>query len=97
MSERGEYGRHIQIGQIIGAEPGQSSSPMKWIVGTLLVGGAILWAKHQSDQVKNLYDKTGLPHESFTESLREDVRAIPSAAKGAYQNIRRRLATKKEA
>lgn len=46
------------------------SSVFGWIVGALVVGGGILWARHQSQQVERLYATSGLPYQSFAGSLR---------------------------
>jgi hypothetical protein len=87
-NERGTYGKPL-----IGAAPsGQGGSSLgTWIVGGLLVGGAALWARHQSVQVAKLYKATGLPQQSFTASLREDARALPAAARGGFHAVRAKL------
>jgi hypothetical protein len=89
MSERGVYGRPL-----IGAAPsgqGGGSSLGTWIIGGVLVGGAVLWARHQSVQMTKLYKATGLPQQSFTASLREDARALPAAARGGFHAVRAKL------
>lgn len=97
MSERGTYGRRVNIGQVVGAAQEQSGTSIgKIVVGTLVVGGAILWLKHQSEQIEKLSAKADVPYESFTESLREDVKAIPAAAKEGYQALKDRLSAAKQ-
>jgi uncharacterized membrane protein len=69
-----------------------------WLVGGLVVGGAVLWARHQSDQMAKLYKAAGLPQQSFTASLREQARALPSAARTKLHELTRApRATKVEA
>jgi hypothetical protein len=88
MSERGVYGQPL-----IGADPsGRGGSSFgTWIVGGILVGGAVLWARHQSAQMGKLYKAAGLPQQSFTASLREDARALPAAAREKYHAVREKL------
>jgi hypothetical protein len=88
MSERGVYGRPL-----IGADPsGQGGSSLgTWLVGGILVGGAVLWARHQSAQTARLYKAAGLSQQSFAESLSEDARALPAAAREKYHATREKL------
>jgi hypothetical protein len=78
MSERGIYGAAR-----VGADGSGSrgSSLGTWIVGGLLVGGAVLWAKHQSDQIGKLYSVAGLPQQSFVADLRARTKALSGAAR----------------
>ena len=86
MNGRGQYGAP-RVGQIVPVpervstiyvEP-EKSSTVSWILATIAVGGAVLWAQHQSQQIEQLYKKAGLPHQSFTGSLRQGVRSSLSA------------------
>jgi len=88
MSERGVYGQAR-----IGADPtGRGGSSLgTWIVGGILVGGAVLWARHQSEQMAKLYQAAGLPQQSFAASLREDARALPSVAREKFHATRAKL------
>ena len=82
MNGRGQYGAP-RVGQIVPVpervttvyvEP-EKSSTASWILTTLVVGGAVLWAQHQSQQIEQLYKTAGLPHQSFAGSLREGARS----------------------
>jgi hypothetical protein len=76
----------------IGASPNDAGHPIaKWVVGGLAIGGALLWAKYQTDQVNRLYTKSGLSHESFVESLREGARALPSRASASLRGLANRI------
>jgi hypothetical protein len=46
-----------------------------WILGTIAVGGALLWGRHQAKQIEQLYKTAGLPHQSFAGSLRQSAGA----------------------
>lgn len=78
MRGRGEYGT-ARVGQLpprattVYVERAPSSSIGTWILGALAVGGAVLWARHQSKQIGQLYKTTGLPQQSFPKSLRQDA------------------------
>lgn len=65
------------------------SSIWKWIVGGVAVGAVTLWARHQAEQTKKLYKKTGLRHRGFVESVREDARALPSMARETFRDLTR--------
>ena len=41
------------------------------ILSAIAVVGSVLWTRHQSRQIEQLYKKVGLPHQSFTASLRQ--------------------------
>jgi hypothetical protein len=92
-SLRGTYGVSR-----LGADPhGQRGSSIgTWIIGGLVVGGAVLWAKHQSDQVEKLYAQAGLPHQSFVEGLRERSKELSGAAREKIHGLTQRFRTKKE-
>ena len=88
MNGRGQYGSP-HVGQIprtatvyVEREP---SSAGAWILGTLAVGGAVLWARHQSKQIGQLYKTAGLPQQSFPSSLRQDAVA---SLQGLVQRVR---------
>lgn len=89
MNERGRYGTPS-----VGAAPGGSSLG-KWIIGGLVVGGAALWVKHQSDQIEKLYKEAGLPYQSFGSSLRARGSALSSAASERLSSLSRRLRSAK--
>ena len=79
MNGRGQYGAP-RMGQIVPervttvyVEPEKST--VSWILTSLAVGGALLWAQHQSQQIEQLYKKAGLPHQSFAGSLRQGARS----------------------
>ena len=84
MRERGNYGT-ARLGADFSG--GGRSSIGTWIVGGLLVGGAVLWAKHQSSQIEKLYAAASLPHQSFVSSVAETARE-------RIQGIRHRLGTR---
>lgn len=83
---------------IYGGEPsnGRGVSWSSWIIGGLLVGGAALWVKHQSDQIEKLYSAAGLPHQSFVEDLRSRSSTLSEAARAGVHSFRQRLGTRKE-
>ena len=88
MRGRGQYG------PIVGAAPGeQGHSIAKWVVGGLAVGGALLWAKYQTDQVNRLYAASGLSHEGFVDSLRDSARALPSRASASLRGLAARISS----
>jgi hypothetical protein len=89
---RGTYGKTV-----IGSEGSARSSIGKWIVGAVVVGGAALWVKHQSDQITKLYSVTGTPHQSFIEDLRSRSRALSGATRAGVHSFRQRLSTRKVA
>ena len=89
---RGTYGKTV-----IGSDSTTGSSIGKWIVGAVVVGGAVLWVKHQSDQITKLYAVTGTPHQSFIEDLRARSSALSGATRAGFQSFRQRLGTRKVA
>ena len=95
MSQRGVYGKPLMGADVYYVQRGGSSFGT-WLVGGLLVGGAVLWAKHQSDQIEKLYSATGLPHESFAQDLRARGKALTAAAGEKIHDITRRFAPKKK-
>jgi hypothetical protein len=88
---RGTYGKTA-----IGAD-GTTGRPSigKWIVGGLLVGSAVLWAKHQSDQIAKLYSAAGIPHQNFIEDLRVRSSTLSGAAHAGFNRFKQRLGTRK--
>jgi hypothetical protein len=98
MSGRGHYGRNGVL--LIGQAPQRyatvyverrSSSTGAWILGTLAVGGALLWTRHQSSQIEQLYKTSGLPYQGFVGSLRQSARGLvarvkPSSSTGAKKS-----------
>lgn len=97
-NERGQYGKN---GVSHGMPPvyiGHAGSSIgAWILGAVAVGGAFLYARHQSKQIEQLYKAEGLPYQSFAGSLREDVRALPTRAREAYRGFTSRVRTAKTA
>ena len=99
MNGRGQYGSS-RVGQIppraatvyVERSP---SSVVAQILGTLAVGGALLWARHQSQQIEQLYKTAGLSHESFTASLRTRARSLPSRASASLHDLAERVRPKK--
>jgi hypothetical protein len=93
MGERGTYGRTR-----VGAEPyghrGLSFGTM--LLGGFAVGVAVLWAKHQSDQLKKLYATSGLPYDGFARSLGARTRELSGAAREKFQGLAQRFGTRKE-
>lgn len=94
MNERGYYGR--REGPLLGQEiprsmtvyvERESSSTGTWLLGTVAVVGALLWARHQSQQIEQLYKASGLPHQSFTGSLQQSARALPARARETFRGI----------
>ena len=55
----------------------------------------MLWARHQSKQIAALYEATGLPHQSFVESMRAQAKALPSAARSKLHALTRDPRAKK--
>jgi hypothetical protein len=94
MAMRGVYGP-LRIGA--GPYGERGSSLGAWIIGGLLVGGAALLAKHQSDQITKLYSAAGLPHQSFLEDMRLRSRKLSGAARAGVHSFRQRLNTGKAA
>ena len=90
MNERGQYGKtHV------GAEvEHRGHSIGTWIVGGLVVGGAVLWAKHQSAQIKKLYATADLPYQSFGQDLRAQTGALATSAGKKIHSLGRRFGTK---
>lgn len=91
MRDRGTYGRaHV------GGDPHghRVSSFGTMILGGLAVGVAVLWAKHQSDQIEKLYATSGLPYEGFARSLGAQTRELSSAARDKFQGLTQRFGTR---
>jgi hypothetical protein len=92
MNQRGQYGKNGVNGVLlIGQSPvyveREHSSTGAWIIGTLAVGGALLWARHQSKQMETIYKTSGMPYQTFTAGLRESARALPSRAKETFRGL----------
>ena len=95
MSDRGTYGKSLVGADVYYVQP-RGSSLGTWLVGGLLVGGAVLWAKHQGDQIAKLSAEAGLPHQSFGASLRERSKELSASARETFQGLSRRLGTAKK-
>lgn len=97
-NDRGQYGKN---GVPPGMPPvyisGGGSSIAAWVLGAVAVGGAFLYARHQSKQLEQLYKAGGLPYQSFTGSLREDIRSLPTRAREAYRGFTTRARPSKAA
>jgi len=89
MNSRGAYG---ETSAAVSREP--KSLLGTWVVGGLLVGGAVLWARHQSSQLEKLYASGGLPYQTFGASLRAQTRELSSTALEKIQELTRRLDTR---
>lgn len=73
MNERGQYGSAL-VGQAVPVYIEQeSTSTTAWILGTIAAAAALLWARHQSQQIEQLYKKENLPYQGFTSSLRQSA------------------------
>jgi hypothetical protein len=86
-NERGHYGRNgVSVGaeapRIIVEHGGPSIGTL--LLGAVAVGGAILYARHQSRQIEQLSKNSGVPYQSFTGSLRK---ALPAEARSVYRKI----------
>src|SRR5207244_1254950 len=91
MNDRGHYGKNgVRVGQqpqhMIYVESARPSTGAL-ILGAIAVGGAVLYARHQSKQIEQLFKTSGLPYQSFTGDLRETVRAIPIKASETYRGM----------
>ena len=94
MSQRGIYGKTLMGADVYLVR--RESSWGAWIVGGLLVGGAVLWAKHQSNQIEKLYATSGLPYEGFAGSLGARTRELSGAARDKFQVLTQRFGARKE-
>lgn len=94
MSQRGVYGKPFMGADVYYVQRGSSLG--MWIVGGLLVGGAALWAKHQSDQIAKLSATMGLPYESFARSFGARARELSGRAREKFHGLSQRLGAQKE-
>lgn len=99
MNARGQYGAS-RVGQIPQATPQTVyvERGSSWILGAFTVVGTIgsvLWARHQSQQIKKLYKTVGLPYQSFPESLRQGVGSLSSRASTSLHDLAERVRPKK--
>lgn len=102
MSQRGVYGKKhggtaLPGRTFLGATPPdqRGSSIGTWILGGLVLGGAVLWAKNQSDQLEKLYTESDLPYQSFPKSLRLRAGELSAAAGERLHGLAQRLGTRK--
>jgi len=91
-NERGHYGNNgvPRVGQdprTIYVAREHHTSIGKWLLGAVAIGGGILLVRHQSRQIEQLYKTGGMPYQSFTGSLRESVRELPTRARAAYRGL----------
>ena len=99
MNARGQYGTPL-VGQLVPPATTvyverEPSSVGAWILGTIAVGGVLLWARHQSQQIGQLYKTAGLPQQSFVAGLRESVKTLPSRASASLHDLAERVGPKK--
>lgn len=103
MNDRGQYGPSLTGPALVGQIPQgstiyverKSSSAATWILGAVAVGGAVLWARHQSRQVEQLYKSAGLPQQSFVADLRQSARSFPAKASASLHGLAERVRPKK--
>jgi hypothetical protein len=84
---RGHYGKNgVSVGAqaptIVVEHGGPSTGAL--LLGAVAIGGAILYARHQSRQIELLSKSSGVPYQSFTGGLRE---ALPAKARSVYRKI----------
>ena len=103
MNARGQYGSSLAGPALVGQIPQTSTvyverSPSlvgAWILGTIAVGGAVLWARHQSRQIGQLYKTAGLPQQSFVSDLRQSAKALPAQASASLHSLAERVRPKR--
>lgn len=89
-NDRGHYGNNVPR---VGQDPRttydarEHSSIGKWLLGAVAIGGGILFMRHQSRQIEQLYKTGGVPYQTFTGSLRESARELPIRARQAYRGL----------
>jgi hypothetical protein len=100
-NERGHYGKNGV--PHVGQDPRRAatiyvdrtpSSTGAWILGTIAIGGAVLFARHQSQQIEQLYKTSGLPYQSFSAGLRESVKSLPMRASASLHSLAERVRPK---
>lgn len=74
-------------GTYVGAASSAGGSAARLILGVVALGGAVLWMRHQSKQVEELYKTAGLPYQSFTSGLGKDVKKLASGARERLHRI----------
>lgn len=84
----GSQGCRPQIGVDLYVKQGPSIGT--WLLGGLLVGGAVLWAKHQSNQIAKLSSTAGVPYESFIRSLGTKTKELSGVARAKFQGLTQR-------
>ena len=92
MNERGTYGK-IQLGADRYGAGGSSLGT--WLLGGLVAGGALLWARHQAGQIEKLYATAGLPYEGFTGNLRTRAGELSGTVGKKLQALGHRLDARK--
>lgn len=91
-NERGHYGNNgTRIGQTPIYVEREHSSFGKWLLGAVAIGGAVLYVRHQTRQIEQLYKTSGAPYQPFTSTLRESARELPTRAREAYRGLTGRL------
>lgn len=103
-NERGHYGKNGVTNGVthVGQQPTiyverPRSSIGAWIIGTIAVGGVVLWARHQGKQIEQLNKTAGIPHQSFGADLRQSAKALPSKTSAALHGLAERVRPKKSA
>jgi len=86
-NERGHYGSNgVSVGQthtvVVERQGGVPIGTL--LLGAVAIGGAVLFARYQSRQIKQLNKVSGLPDQTFTESLRA---ALPPRARNVYREL----------
>lgn len=89
MNERGHYGS-ARVGQV--ALPAttvyveREQSTVAHVFGVVAIIGVALWAHHQSRQIKQLYQATGEPYQSFTASAGASLRGLVDRVRSKGRN-----------
>jgi len=99
-NDRGQYGKNdeTRVGATVYVDRAPSTSIGAWILGTIAVGGVVLWARHQGKQIEQLYKTAGIPHQSFAADLGQSAKALPSKTSAALHGLAERVRpTKKSA
>jgi len=88
-NDRGHYGsRSPRVGSLptIYVEHGGASIGTL-LLGAVAIGGGLLWARHQSRQIEQLYKTSGTPYQTFAGSLSESAKELPTRARAAYHGF----------
>lgn len=82
----------------VGADPYGRGGPSfgMMLLGGVAVGVAVLWVKHQSDQIRTLSTTAGVPYEGFIRSLGTRTRDLSGSARDKFQAFSQRFGARKE-